>query len=77
MYCTVTKYREKKGIIYQPMKTLLIHFRLCDDAADTKLKETTMATAGRFDALNSEEKDAVLDNINAKNTKRQTHTAVK
>jgi hypothetical protein len=28
-------------------------------------------------ALNSEEKDAVLDNINAKDTKRQTHTAVK
>ena len=77
MYCTVTKYREKKGIIYRPMKTILIHFRLCDDAADNNLKETTMATAGRFDALNSEEKDAVLDNINAKNTKRQTHTAVK
>jgi hypothetical protein len=30
-----------------------------------------MATAGRFAALNSEEKDAVLENINAKNTKRQ------
>ena len=53
------------------MKTLLIHFRLCDDAADEKLKETTMATADRFAALNSEEKDAVVDNINAKNTKRQ------
>ena len=36
-----------------------------------------MATAGRFAALNSEEKDAVLDNINAENTKRQTHTAAK
>ena len=36
-----------------------------------------MATACRFAALNSEEKDAVLDNINAKDTKRQTHTAVK
>jgi hypothetical protein len=50
---------------------------LCDDAADKKLEETTMATAGRFAALNSEEKDAVLDNINAENTKRQTHTAAK
>ena len=77
MYCAVTKYRETKGIIYRPMKKLLIHFRLCDDAADKKLKETTMTTAGGFDALNSEEKDVVLDNINAKNTKRQTHTAVK
>jgi hypothetical protein len=78
MYCTVTKYRERKknGIIYRPMKTLLTHFWLCDDAADKKLKKTTMATAGRFAALNSEEKDAVLDNINAKNTKWQTHTAV-
>lgn len=47
------------------MKTLLVHFRLCDDAADEKLKETTMATAGRFAALNSDEKDAMLDNINA------------
>lgn len=76
MYCTVTKYRENKiGIIYRPMKTLLIHFRLYD-AADKKLKETTMATAGRFAALNGEEKDVVLDNINAKNTTRQTHTAV-
>ena len=36
-----------------------------------------MATAGRFAALNSEEKDAVLDNINAKSTKRQTHNTVK
>ena len=30
-----------------------------------------MATADRLAALNSEEKDAVVDNINAKNTKRQ------
>jgi len=49
---------------------------LCDDAADKKLKETTMATDGSFAALNGEEKDVVLDNINAKNTKRQTHIAV-
>ena len=58
------------------MKTLLIHFRLCDDATDKKLKETTMATDGSFAALNGEEKDVVLDNINAKNTIRQTHIAV-
>ena len=78
MYCTVTKYREKKQELFiGQWNRFLIHFRLCDDAADKKLKETTMATAGRFAALNSEEKDAVLDNINAKNTKRQTHTAVK
>jgi hypothetical protein len=38
------------------MKTLLIHFRLYD-AADKKLKETTIATAARFAALNGEEKD--------------------
>jgi hypothetical protein len=57
------------------MKTLLIHFRLYD-AADKKLKETTIATAARFAALNGEEKDVVLVNINAKNTTRQTHTAV-
>ena len=76
MYCTLLNIEKKKQELFiGQWNRFLTHFRLCDDAADKKLKETTMATAGRFAALNSEEKDAVLDNINAKNTKRQTANA--
>ena len=38
-----------------------------------------MATAGqkRFASLDKDEMDEIMENLDAKNTKRQTHTAVK
>ena len=48
----------------------------CSLASD---KETKMATAGkkRFASLDKDEMDEIMENLDAKNTKRQTHTAVK
>lgn len=48
----------------------LIHIR-------RQVKKMAEESRGRFASLQNDEKDSIINNLDAQNTKRQTHTAVK